>query len=80
MKIHLDYLEQRVEDLENQQVKDEAEKKKLEKRCQTHEEKLKFLKEETENQIRKGTEEKIALQNKLEQQLKANKENMLKYE
>jgi hypothetical protein len=41
---------------------------------------LKFLKEETENQIRKGTEEKIALQNKLEQQLKANKENMLKYE
>ena len=49
MKIHLDYLEQRVEDLENQSVKDESEKKKLEKKCQSHDEKLKFLREETEN-------------------------------
>jgi hypothetical protein len=32
MKIHLDYLEQRVEDLENQSFKDEQEKKRFDKK------------------------------------------------
>jgi hypothetical protein len=47
MKIHLDYLEGRVEELENLNVKFEKEKKNFDKKFQTQEDKLKILTQET---------------------------------
>lgn len=49
MKIHLDYLEGRVEELENQNIKYEQEKKRFDKKFQTQEDKIKLLKEETQS-------------------------------
>lgn len=39
-----------------------------------------MLKEETEKELKKVTEDKVSLQSKLDQQLRANKENIQKYE
>lgn len=43
MKIHLDYLEGRVEELENQNIKLEQEKKRFDKKHAAQEEKFKIL-------------------------------------
>lgn len=48
MKIHLDYLEGRVEELENLEVKWETDKKRYEKKLTQLEDKLRSFKEEKE--------------------------------
>lgn len=48
MKIHLDYLEEKVEELENLEIKWETEKKRYEKKISQFESKMKALKEERE--------------------------------
>eukprot|EP00347_Sterkiella_histriomuscorum_P012990 403366438 len=64
MKIHLDYLEGRVEELENQNIKFEQEKKRLDKKFNTQEEKFKILTQETQDQILNITKEKLSFQEK----------------
>lgn len=61
MKIHLDYLEGRVEELENLQTKYEQDKKQNDKKIQVQEDKLKLLREETQSQITKMTKDKLEL-------------------
>lgn len=67
MKIHLDYLEGRVEELENQNIKLEQEKKRFDKKYAAQEEKFKILTQETQDQIQTITKEKIVCQEKTDQ-------------
>ena len=49
MKIHLDYLEGRVEELENQNVALESEIKKKDRKIQISDDKFKLMKDEKES-------------------------------
>jgi hypothetical protein len=51
MKIHLDYLEGRVEELENLNLKLENDKKNFSKKYQAQEEKIKSIKDESSKEI-----------------------------
>ena len=50
MKIHLDYLEGRVEELEASTLKYEQERKRFDRKIQLADEKFKLLKEEKESE------------------------------
>ncbi|CDW79975.1 UNKNOWN [Stylonychia lemnae] len=80
MKIHLDYLEGRVEELENQNVKFEKEKKRLDKQFLTQEEKFKILTQETQDQIKAITKEKIQFQEKFEHTNKQLQDTKVEFE
>ena len=51
MKIHLDYLEGRVEELENINTKLEQDKKRHDRKIQLADDKFKLLREEKESEI-----------------------------
>lgn len=66
MKIHLDYLEGRVEELENTNLKLENEKKNFSKKIQAYEDKYSKLKADTDKEIEVLKKEKGKLQENLE--------------
>lgn len=51
MKIHLDYLEGRVEELENENMKLEHEKKKFDQKIEACREKAKLINDERQREI-----------------------------
>ena len=80
MKIHLDYLEGRVEELENINMKLDQDKKRHDRKLQLAEDKFKLYREEKDSELDQLKSKNMKLQDRLEKLENLNKDILSKYE